>query len=39
MQVEHTVTELITDRDIVQSQILIAKVKFITDLHFPQQKI
>ncbi|WPC19196.1 pyruvate carboxylase [Pediococcus inopinatus] len=39
VQVEHTVTELITDRDIVQSQILIAQGKnLFTDLHFPQQK-
>ncbi|WP_412990121.1 pyruvate carboxylase [Pediococcus siamensis] len=39
VQVEHTVTELITDRDIVQSQILIAQGKnLFSDLHFPQQK-
>lgn len=39
VQVEHTVTEMITEIDIVQSQILIAAGKdLFKDLHLPQQK-
>ncbi|MEQ3451948.1 pyruvate carboxylase [Enterococcus cecorum] len=39
VQVEHTITELITDIDIVTSQILIAQGKDLhTDIHIPQQE-
>lgn len=36
---EHTITELITDADIVQSQLRVADgADLYKDLHFPQQK-
>ena len=39
VQVEHTITELITDADIVQSQLRVADgADLYKDLHFPQQK-
>ncbi|MCI1986797.1 MAG: pyruvate carboxylase [Lactobacillus sp.] len=38
IQVEHTITELITDTDIVQSQLRVAAgADLFNDLHFPQQ--